>query len=120
MPSGVGFNRPPAARSNSGKPTLSSSLAIWPDTAGCVMPINCAAAVTDRLSTTARKASRSLTSIGYKHSLLPLHSVNTPPYAKFRPTFLRGDERHRNCLCSAHGEHTHHRGGERQQEIRRT
>src|SRR5471032_1418699 len=98
MPSGVGFSRPPE-RSNSEKPTDSSSLAIWLETAGWVMPMAWAAAVTERLSTTARKASKSLTSIYYNNPLLMLYSVLAALDAKYSPTEPSVAERHRICLC---------------------
>ena len=100
MPSGVGFSRPPE-RSNSAKPTDSSSLAIWLETAGWVMPMACAAAVTERLSTTARKASRSLTSIDYNNPLLGSYSVLGSLDAKYSPATVCVADRHRSCLCYA-------------------
>src|SRR5271154_2528223 len=100
MPSGVGFSRPPE-RSNSEKPTDSSSLAIWLETAGWVTPMAWAAAVTERLSTTARKASKSLTSIDYNNPLLLLYSAHKPLDAKYLPTAPSIADRHRICLCCA-------------------
>src|SRR5882757_6860559 len=103
MPSDVGFNRPPE-RSNSAKPIISSSRAICVLTAGWVTPMALAAAVTERWSTTARKASRRRTSIEEYNAPL---SIVLPSIkhllANYLPSSERNFHRHRNCLCHEEG-----------------